>query len=254
MRLTVLGSSGTYPGPGGAASSYLLEGSQRVVLDLGSGALANLQMHAPLDGLDAVVLTHAHADHWTDLLMLRVAMRYVLGIGGLPVYGTAETLEMAESIAGDRLSPTLAWQTITEADVVSVGDWRLSFSQTDHPVETLAVRVDGDGRSFGYSADTGPGWSLASLGPGLDLAVCEASYTSDAHTHGVHLSAGQAGADARAAGIPRLVLTHHVYADPGAEGASGTDRAAIEVEYRRRAESAFGGPVEVAAPHERYDV
>ena len=104
------------------------------------------------------------------------------------------------------------------------------------------MRVDYGDASFAYSADTGPGWSFSALGDRLDLALCEATYATDAEAEGVlHLSAQQAGAMAREAGVRRLVLTHlHPGADP-------------EV-HRRHAEQAFGGPVSIAQIHERYDL
>src|SRR5262249_56984959 len=68
MRLVALGCSGGYPGPGRACSGYLLEtASERFWIDCGSGTLAELQRHCALPDLTAIVVTHLHADHWTDL-------------------------------------------------------------------------------------------------------------------------------------------------------------------------------------------
>src|SRR5581483_215884 len=66
--LTVLGCSGSYPGPAQACSGYLLRCQGTVIwLDAGSGTLANLQRHVGLAEVDAVVLTHEHPDHWSDI-------------------------------------------------------------------------------------------------------------------------------------------------------------------------------------------
>jgi len=74
MKLTVLGCSGSYPGPGGAASGYLVEADgTRIWLDAGSGTLANLQRHIGLDAVDAVVLSHEHPDHWADIEGFHIA-------------------------------------------------------------------------------------------------------------------------------------------------------------------------------------
>ena len=68
MRLTVVGCSGSFPGPESAASCYLLEADGfRLVVDMGNGSLGALQRHAPLFGVDAVLLSHLHADHCVDL-------------------------------------------------------------------------------------------------------------------------------------------------------------------------------------------
>ena len=105
---------------------------------------------------------------------------------------------------------------IGAGDQVTIGALRLSFSQTDHPVTTLAARIDGGGRSLGYSADSGPGWELAALGPGLDVALCEATFLSDKEGSVQHLSARQAGRTARAAAAP--APDHHPHQPPGRPG------------------------------------
>jgi len=238
LSVTVLGRCGSYPGPGGACSGYLVRGAGATVwVDAGSGTLANLQRHAALDAVDAVVLSHEHPDHWTDIEGFRVACSYVLGIGGVPVYAPAGLRERAYD-----LGPALDWQVVEDGDAVEVKGLRLSFSRTDHPPETLAVRADGDGRSLGYSADTGPGWSFEALGRDLDLALCEATFDmeNEGRTEG-HLSTGQAGAMAQAAGARRLVITHLW--------------PIFDVErLRDEATVTYGAPVEVATEHEEYDL
>ncbi|MEO6122023.1 MAG: MBL fold metallo-hydrolase, partial [Acidimicrobiales bacterium] len=207
LSVTVLGCSGSYPGPGAACSGYLVRGGGTTVwLDAGPGTLANLQLHVPLADIDAVVLSHEHPDHWTDLEGYRVACTYVLGRAAAPVYAPAS---VASRVYGG-FRAGVDWRTVTDASTVRIGALDLRFSRTDHPPETLAVRIDGEGRSFGYSADTGPGWSFDALGPGLDLALCEATYLAadENGANAAHLSARQVGAMARAAGVGRLLLTH----------------------------------------------
>jgi ribonuclease BN (tRNA processing enzyme) len=241
VTLTVLGCSGTYPDDGGACSGYLVRSpGASLVVDLGAGSLANLQRHLAIGEVDAVVLSHVHPDHWLDLPLLRNAMRYVLGIGGLPIYGTAETWLMAEVIIGE-LPPTMLWHTVDESSVVEVGDQVVRFSRTDHPVETLAVRVDAGGRSLLYSADTGSAWYPGETGADVDLMLCEASLPPDNEGHVQHLSARQAGKLARMLGAGRLVVTHVV---PGVDAGGQLDMAG----------QAFGGPVELATANTSFDV
>lgn len=236
LAVTVLGCSGSYPGPGGACSGYLVRGAGATVwLDAGSGTLANLQRHAALGEVDAVVLSHEHPDHWSDVEGFRVACAFHLGRTGVPVYAPAG---LRDRLSGDP-APTFDWRVVAGGDRVRVGGLALSFSRTDHPPETLAVRVDGDGRSLAYSADTGAGWSLAALGPGVDLALCEATYLADREGLAGHLSARQAGAGAARAGVGRLLLTHLW---------PTVDPAAAEAE----AALAYGGPVDVARLHQTY--
>lgn len=243
LAVTVLGCDGSYPGPGGAGSGYLVTcAGTSVWLDAGPGTLAALQTHVDLADLDAVVLTHEHPDHWSDLEHLVVACRWFLGRTGVPVHAPPSLRAAAgrtEVAAGG--SPVLAWSETDPGVSLVIGPMTWSFSRTDHPVPTHAVRVDARGRSLGYSADSGPAWGLSGLGPGLDLALCEATFLSDREGTVQHLSARQAGLSAREAAVGRLVLTHI---------APGIDRAAA----RREAEASFGAPVQVAVIGARYRV
>ena len=141
------------------------------------------------------------------------------------------------------LEPTFAWTVVGDGAEFAVGELRFTTSRTDHYIETLAVRVDGpDGSSLAYSADTGPDWSLDRLGRGVDLALVEATYGTDAEVEGIkHLSAGQAGAMARAAGARRCVLTHFW---PGSD---------LTV-HAREGGAAYGAPVTIASPNVRYQL
>jgi ribonuclease BN (tRNA processing enzyme) len=241
LSVTVLGSSGTYAGPDQASSGYLVRSEATAVwVDAGPGTLGNLQRHIDLRQLDAVVLSHHHPDHWLELPVLRNALRYVLGVDGVPVFGTRATQRAARNVIG-KLEPTLEWTTIADSATFGIGDLDVRCSRTDHPVETLAFRIDHGGRSLAYSADTGNGWSVAALGTGIDLFLCEASLR-DADADAVqHLTGTQAGAMGRAAGVARLVITHVV---PGVD----------PEDQRAAAEAAFGAPVAVALPHDRFDV
>ena len=69
MRLTVLGSSGTYPAPSNPASGYLIEsGGTRVWSEAEPGTFAALARCLDWDLLDAVVVSHRHPDHCMDLV------------------------------------------------------------------------------------------------------------------------------------------------------------------------------------------
>lgn len=238
LTVTVLGSAGTFPHPDNPCSGYLVRTPETAVwVDTGPGTFAALQQHLRLDQLDAVVVSHEHPDHWSDLPVVRNAARYVLGIDRLPVYGTEGTRSMVDAVVGDAIDP-LVWTTVTDGDDMQIGDLSFRFSRTDHPVETLAMRIESAGRVMAYTSDTGPGWSLAALdreGTGFDLALCEATLAKP--IDGIdHLTAGQAGAMAAAAGVQRLALTH-LYEGVASERA---DEAS--------ARDAFDGPVEIANP------
>ena len=72
MRLTVLGRSPASPNPGEACAGYLVEGGgARLLVDIGPGVVAQLVRRHHPDELDAVVISHMHADHMLDLVTLR---------------------------------------------------------------------------------------------------------------------------------------------------------------------------------------
>ena len=244
LGVTVLGCSGSFSAPGVACTGYLVESpGARVWLDAGPGTLANLQRHCDLADLDAAVITHQHIDHWTDLALVFSALRHYVGRSHLPVYGTAGTRSLAGALLSKKdLAPTFAWHQISTGDQMEIGDQQWRFSLTDHPVETLAPRVDCGGRSFAFSADTAAGWSFDQLGDGIHLALCESTFLdADRHPGASHLTARQAGAMAAAAGVERLLITHL---------APGSDAAAMA----REASESFGRPVDVVEQDRRYQV
>ncbi len=244
LTVTVLGASGTYAGAGGACSGYLVRGGgATVLLDAGPGTIANLQEHVRPDELDAVVVTHSHPDHWAEVPVLRNALTYVLQRHGVPLISTEETLGMVDVVSNGRIGSSFAPQVVTDGSEFGVGPLAFRCSRTDHPPETLAIRVDLDDRSLAYTADTGPGWSLAELGGGLDLAISEATFLERDTDPGrpVHLTATEAGRAARAAGVGRLLVTHVL-------PTRSVEEAVAE------ATAAYGAPVGAARVHDIHEV
>jgi len=238
--VTVLGCGGTYAGPDNACSGYLVEGAgTRIWVDTGPGTLANLQRHVELIDLDAIVISHEHPDHWLDLPVVRNVLRYVMDQETIAVFGTAGTKAQAESVLEGHLSPTFEWTTVAEGSQITIGSIDITFSRTDHPVETLAMRFEIGTTSFVYTADTGPGWEVGALGPSPDVVLCEATMDNDESGQAPHLTGGEAGRAAAAAGAGRLLLTHLL---PGSD------------DDRRRAEAAaeFGGPIDLVTANRRY--
>jgi len=189
--------------------------------------------------LSAVILTHEHADHFSDIESLLTAGRWVLGFrrDPIPVFASPGI----EAKLASEVDGILDWREVGDGEGARVGDLRIRFSRTDHPPVTHAVRIEGDEGALGYSADSGPGWSLEALGPGLDLALCEATYTSDYQGTAGHMTGREAGRSARAASVRRLVITHR-WPTIAAE-----DVLAEAVET-------FGGPVEQAAVGRGYSL
>lgn len=214
MNLTAIGCSGSVPGPGSPASCYLIEGAGvRVVLDLGNGSLGPLQRWVDLESIDAVVLSHLHADHCLDACALAVWHRYSeRSRGTVPLYGprgTQERLSAAYELPSSDLRDVFDFGSVTAESVLRVGELTLSFTRVNHPVETHAIRVEDGSTALTYSADTGVCPALIELARGSDVLLCEAAAPDGSgYPPDLHLTGGQAGEHAAAAGVGRLLLTH----------------------------------------------
>ena len=235
MRLTIIGCSGSFPGPNSPTSCYLLTAEYqgrtwRVILDLGSGALGALQEHIPLETIDAVCLSHLHPDHYMDLCGLHVAVRWRPGgwpADRIPVHGPAGTDERLAAAYGMDPDPGMHqdfdFSTWTPRQPVTVGPFTITPVPVRHPVtEAYALRVecaydDGTSRTLTYSGDTDSCPGLIEAAHDSDLFLCEAAYQDgrDDHFDGIHLTGGRAGSAAAQAQAKRLLLTHiPVWTDP----------------------------------------
>jgi ribonuclease BN (tRNA processing enzyme) len=235
MRLTVIGCSGSFPGPDSPASCYLLEapyagGTYRLLLDLGSGALGALQRYVQPESIDVVCLTHLHPDHCMDMCGFYVLRKYHPGgpLSPISVYGpdgTADRLARAYDLDVDPgMTREFDFEPYRE-DPFDLGPFTLAVTQVDHPVPTFAIRVTHGDRSLVYSGDTGPCTSLEQIAKDCDVLLAEASFLEPARHNppNLHLTGRQAAETAERAGVGRLILTHippwHVPGDVLAEAA-----------------------------------
>ena len=224
MQLTVLGCAGTFPGPQSPCSSYLVEHDGfRLVVDLGAGSLGALQRHIGLLDVDAIYISHLHADHCIDLVAYSYARRYhPSGIPPrLPVYGPAGTSSrICSAFENPPLHGLIDVFDFHEvpAGTRQIGPFEVTSAVTNHPVECHGLRISAGGSSLAYSGDTGVTDALVDLARDVDLFLCEASWEHGPdNPPGVHLSGREAGEHAARAGARRLLLTHVVaWADPQA--------------------------------------
>ena len=215
MELTVLGCYGPYPPAGGACSGYLLEeGGCRVLLDCGNGVLSRLQQHLPLWDLDAVVVSHLHSDHVSDLFIMRYGLELALASGRrpgpLPLFAPAEP---AAEFARLPYKDVYRVQALSAAGPpLQIGPFSFTFCETVHAVPCLAARVATPGGTLVYSGDTGYFDGLAPFAAGASLFLCEANLQEEEMARQPqppkHLSAAAAARLAAEAGVERLLLTH----------------------------------------------
>ncbi|NLT55327.1 MAG: MBL fold metallo-hydrolase [Actinomycetales bacterium] len=269
MRLTVVGCAGSFPGPEAATSCYLVEADDaqdrrwRLLIDLGNGALGPLQRVVRLRELDAVLLSHLHADHCLDACGLYVVRTYDpegRHPGRLPVHGprgTLDRLDRAYDARGDIGPDAPAAEDADRpsfAEVFDVREWAegtpvrfgpvtVTAYRVRHPVETYGLRLEHGGRVLAFSGDTDTCPALATLARGADLLLAEASFQEGREdaVRGVHLTGRRAGQVAAEAGAGRLLLTHIP---------AWTDPAVVSAEARE----VFAGPVLLALPGDVHEV
>ena len=254
MRLTVLGRSPASPNAGEACAGYLVEGGgSRVLVDVGPGVVAQLLRHHHPDELDAVVVSHMHADHMLDLVTLRYVypwrsrpkdqrLRVVM-----PPGSADQLLDLARGVGNPRhFEDTFRLSEHDGSSAMRLAGLEIRPIETVHYIPCWGFRLEADGRRLGYTADTGPSDVVGQIGDDVDLLLSEATLRSldeDAlppEPRG-HLLPAEAGAYARRAGARRLLLTHL----PVDGDAAWAIRTAAE---------AFESEAELAAPQRTYEV
>lgn len=241
--LYIAGSSSAVPRPGRANSGYLLRaGGGAIGIDFGTGAFSRLRERIEPVQLDAIVISHMHADHFLDLVPLRYALKYEMQRAQpLPVYLPPGGIEIARTIGNplkedaDFYEGVFALHEYAPDAPLRIGSSTIRFARTVHYIPAYAMRVETEAGVVGYSADTAPCDAVPELVHGAGMFLCEAALGASGQESGRrgHLNAVEAGEMAQRAGVDHLVLTHYgTKVDPDA--------------LREAAAQAFSGEITVA--------
>ncbi|MEO6473401.1 MAG: MBL fold metallo-hydrolase [Aeromicrobium sp.] len=253
MKLTVIGCAGSYPGPDSPASCYLLEAPYegetfRLIIDLGNGALGGLQRVTDLRDINAVAISHLHADHCLDMCGFYVVGKYHPkgAFPTIPVFAPAGAGDYLSTAYGDVDGAGMTKQfdfRAWEASVsVEIGPFTVTPVLVDHPVDAFAIKVTDGTSTMVYSGDTGPTEALARLVTGVDVFLSEASFVESCdNPPNLHLTGAEAGEFATRGGVGRLLITHIP---------AWTDRD----EVLRDAKSTWDGPLELVTAGSTYDI
>lgn len=215
MRVTVIGCSGSFPGPDSPASCYLVEADGfAMLLDLGNGAIGSLQRFRDVLKIDAVCITHLHPDHCLDLTVYWIARVYCpFGRAPrIPVYGPDGTAEHMAKAYELEPNPDMgeAFQFRKyPAESFELGPFTVTTELMNHPIEAYGLRIEHGDAVLAYSGDSGPTDALVHIARDADLFICEAAFAEDRdNPPDMHLTGREAGEHAAKAGADRLVLTH----------------------------------------------
>ncbi len=222
MQLTVLGCSPSWPNPGGACSGYLVSSRRsNLLLECGPGTLGRLRQHLEVGKLDAIVVSHLHADHFLDLVPLRYGLRYG-GLGGerqlkllVPPGGATWLAGLGRALDGNErfFEDTFALAEYDPARELRVGSLAISFRRVQHYIPSYAVRLR-DGATLVFSGDAAPCDALVEHAAGATVLLCEAAVRRPEPDRATpaergHMTPAEAGQMARRAGVERLILTHY---------------------------------------------
>jgi ribonuclease BN (tRNA processing enzyme) len=262
MRLTILGKSPSWQDAGGACSGYLIEeDGVCVVLDCGNGVFSKLRRFRDYTRVDAVVISHLHADHFLDLVPFSYALTYAPRQQPVPVdrwpgvdcpacprlitpRGSRDTYRRVVGAWGneDLIENAFALEEYEPSATPRVGPLKFTFQSVPHFTETFAIRIEsgsGDAKLV-FGADSRPTDDLVEFARDCDLLLVEATLPRPERSgERGHLTPREAGEHARAAGAGRVVLTH-------------ISDELDELWARNEAMAGFGGPVEVAREGSTY--
>jgi ribonuclease Z len=217
FNITFLGTSAASVNLYSPTSTCLVEGGDtRILIDAGIGALRQLhRVHVDPAGIDALLITHWHFDHFAGLpRLLKSRKRSSV----LSVYGPRPSILARAYVVGLLQSAHVRFEALPDNSSRDCGDMRIMSVPTDHDIAScgwvLAERAPGKQRAqrrIVISGDTRPTPAIISAARGADLLVHEATYldkqATRAYTH-QHSTVAQAANLAVEARVGALALTH----------------------------------------------
>lgn len=221
MVLRILGAADWRPDLNNDHACYLLDG--HILIDCCSGVLMNLiNGGADPAGIDLILFTHMHPDHFLGLPSLlhyqrtrNRTLREITILGPKEMLERAAELSMEVAFFGDGGSdeePVLV--PLAGGDPFTFDRYRIRTLPARHSVPGLCYRVTevGSEKSVGFTGDTMAHPEMSAFFRGVDLLVHEATFGAEElpgfNSVCRHSNARMAVRTAEEAGAGRLLLTH----------------------------------------------
>jgi len=211
MKVTVIGFWGGYPAVSEATSSYLIEHDGfQLLVDCGSGALAQLQKYANPEEIDAMILSHYHHDHVADVGVFQYARLIQTHLGNavreLSIYGHTYDQESFNKLTHKGITKGVEYDP---SQKLEVGPFTIEFMKTQHPVVCYAMRISAGNQTVVYTADSSYLEEFVSFSENADLLICECNFYASQDGSGAgHMTSTEAGTLASKASVKQLMLTH----------------------------------------------
>jgi ribonuclease BN (tRNA processing enzyme) len=222
VRVWIVGSGTLRPDPlRGPPAYWIEEDATFALLDCGAGTLRTLaRLGLPWQRVTHILLSHFHTDHVGELAPLLFALKHGLKeprTGSLHVLGPpglAEHLDFLSRAHGAYVTSPGFPLDVVELDPGSgwsrpPGGFGLRTRKTLHTETSLAMRLEFQAGSVGYTGDTGPDLDLGAFLEGCRLLIAECSHPDGSGTEN-HLTPSSLSQIARAA-APELLVPVHAY-------------------------------------------
>ena len=215
MKVKVLGTQSPYSKDGNHCPGFLISHNEyKIMLDCGSGSHSLLDIPNDFNNFYGII-THLHEDHYNDIGILQYAafsnhnLKLIDNPINICLPSTPE--DKYKKIINEKDSYA-SYTTLSENLELNIGDMKVNFFKTDHPIETYAVKVSNNNMSIVYTSDSSFSAKdkIVKFAKNADLLICESSLLT---SHGFpeinsHLTAKQAGIIAKEANVKKLMLTH----------------------------------------------
>ncbi|MDP1808613.1 MAG: MBL fold metallo-hydrolase [Actinomycetota bacterium] len=215
MEVIVIGSSGTFPRPGGACNGYLVRhGATNMLLDIGTGVLSRLYDSVSPGDLDALVITHLHPDHFLDIYPYRYYLEFCAAPKlPLKVYAPADAPSYIKPLFNEpdpaKFDRVFDFIDIGQAGAFEVGSLSVTGREVNHLKPTYGISVEAGGGRLFYTSDTAYDDRLIDYAGDVDVLLAEATFlAAQAGSPVPHMTTREVGRLAREANVGHLVLTH----------------------------------------------